>query len=309
MLRSILLTLSRSKTMRMIMTKFPVAKNVSARFVAGEDIPDAIRVMREVYAKGMTTTMDHLGENVTSVQEAARAADDCLAMLNEIEKVKLPSHISVKLTQFGLDLGEDVCLSNLTRVCSKAKEIKTFVRIDMEGSKYTERTVQIACRARKNGFENVGTVIQTYLYRSEEDVRVLCENGVRVRLVKGAYKEPANLAYPLKSDVDANYVKLSKVLLDETLKNPDIYPAFATHDDAIIDAIKKYANQKNIPKSAFEFQMLYGIRGELQSKLQSEGYNFRVYVPYGTEWYGYFMRRLAERPANLWFFVSNFFRR
>jgi len=309
MLRELLLYLSHSKSLRAIVTHFPIARNVSARFVAGEKIEDAIRVMRELYAKKMTTTMDHLGENVSTAAEAARATDDYLRLLDEIAAANLPSHVSLKLTQFGLDLGEEIALSNLRRVLDKAKAMKTFVRVDMEDTSYTDRTLKIVRAAKDLGYDNLGTVIQSYLYRSEEDVRALCNTGIRIRLCKGAYQEPADKAFPLKKDVDANYVKLAQIMLDAAATNPDLYPAFATHDENMIAPIKEYAAQKNIPRLSFEFQMLHGIRSELQYALAAEGYNFRVYVPYGTEWYPYFMRRLAERPANLWFFVSNFFRR
>ena len=309
MLRDSLILLSRSKSLRAIVTHFPVARNVSARFVAGEKIEDAIRVMRVLYTKKMTTTMDHLGENVSTAAEAACAADDYLRLLEEVAAANLPSHISLKLTQFGLDLGEKVALANLRRVLERAKAMKTFVRVDMESADYTDRTLHVVYALKNSGYDNLGTVIQSYLYRSEDDVRALSAAGIRIRLCKGAYQEPADKAFPLKRDVDANYVKLAHILLDAAAVNPDLYPAFATHDEKMIAPIKDYAAQKNIPRSSFEFQMLYGIRTELQYALAAEGYNFRVYVPYGREWYPYFMRRLAERPANLWFFVSNFFRR
>ena len=309
MLRELLLYLSHSKIMRAIVTHFPVARSVSARFVAGEKIEDAIRVMRDLYAKKMMTTMDHLGENVSTAAEAARAADDYLRSLDEIAAANLPSHVSLKLTQFGLDLGGEIALSNLRRVLEKAKAMNTFVRVDMEDASYTDRALQIVYAVKDLGYDNLGTVIQSYLYRSEEDVRALCNAGIRIRLCNGAYQELADKAFPLKKDVDANYVKLAQIMLDAAAANPDLYPAFATHDEKMIAAIKDYAAQKNISRSSFEFQMLHGIRSELQYALAAEGHNFRVYVPYGTEWYPYFMRRLAERPANLWFFVSNFFRR
>jgi len=309
MLREFLLYLSHSKALRAIATHFPIARNVSARFVAGEKIKDAIRVMRDLYAKKMTTTMDHLGENVSTAEEAAHATDDYLRLLDEIATAGIQSHVSLKLTQFGLDLGEDIALSNLRRVLEKARAMKTFVRVDMEDTSYTDCTLKIVRAAKDLGYDNLGTVIQSYLYRTEADVKALCEDGIRIRLCKGAYQEPADKAFPLKKDVDANYVKLAQIMLDAAAVNPDLYPAFATHDENMIAPIKEYAAQKNIPRSSFEFQMLHGIRSELQYALAAEGYNFRVYVPYGTEWYPYFMRRLAERPANLWFFASNFFRR
>lgn len=308
MLREILLSLSHSKTARRFITWFPVARRVSARFVAGETVADAIRTVRDLNSRRMLVTADHLGENVSTEAEAARAADDYLTLLNEIEKGGVQSHVSLKLTQFGLDLGDTICFGNVRRVLDKAKAIGTFVRVDMEGTEYTDRTLAIVHAAKDAGYDNLGTVIQSYLYRSEADVKALCQAGIRVRLCKGAYKEPADKAFPEKKDVDANYVKLTELLLAETKLKPDLYPAIATHDEAMIEAAKKYAAANNLPRTAFEFQMLHGIRRELQEGLVKDGFNMRIYVPYGTEWYPYFMRRLAERPANLWFFASNFFR-
>ncbi len=269
---------------------------------------DAIRVMRDLNGRRMLVTADHLGENVSTEAEAARAADDYLVLLNEIEKGGVQSHVSLKLTQFGLDLGDAVCFSNLRRVLDRAKAINTFVRVDMESTDYTDRTLAIVYAAKDAGYDNLGTVIQAYLYRSEADVKALCEAGIRVRLCKGAYKEPHDKAFPGKKEVDANYVKLTELLLAEAKRNPALYPAIATHDQAMIAAAKIYAAANAVLLNSFEFQMLYGIRRELQEALVKDGYNMRVYVPYGTEWYPYFMRRLAERPANVWFFVSNFFR-
>jgi proline dehydrogenase len=308
MLRQPLLSLSNSKSARTFITRFPVSRRVSSRFVAGETVADAIRVIRESANKRLMVTADHLGENVSTEAEAERAAASYIQLLDEIAKNRVQSHISIKLTQFGLDLGDEVCFGNVRRVLERAKAIGTFVRVDMESTDYTDRTLAIVRSARDAGYDNVGTVIQAYLYRSEADIEALCRAGIRVRLCKGAYKEPPDKAFPEKSDVDKNYVKLTEALLAETKWNPTLYPAIATHDEKMIAAAKAFATANDVPRSAFEFQMLYGIRRELQEMLVKEGYNVRIYVPYGTEWYPYFMRRLAERPANLWFFASNFFR-
>ncbi|MBM4424455.1 MAG: proline dehydrogenase [Chloroflexi bacterium] len=309
MLRELLLNLSHSKTARQFITHFPVARRVSSRFVAGETLADEIKAMRELRNKGMWVTADHLGENVSTEADASRAADDCLQLLDSTAAAGINSHLSVKLTQLGLDLGNEICFANLRRVLEKAKTVNTFVRVDMESAEYTERTLALVRAAKDVGYENVGTVIQSYLYRSEEDVQSLVADGIRVRLCKGAYKEPPDKAFPRKEDVDANYAKLAEMLLAAAKQNPSLYPAIATHDEAMVAAAKGYAASHDVPRSHFEFQMLFGIRRELQEGLRAEGYNVRVYVPYGAEWYPYFMRRLAERPANLWFFVSNFFKR
>jgi proline dehydrogenase len=308
MLRSTFLYLSRSKAARTFITKFPLAWAVASRFVAGEQIADAIRAIRELKARGLTATVDHLGENVSTETDAAQAANDCIQLLDAVQSSGVQSHASIKLTQLGLDLGDEVCFGNLRRVLDKAQAIGAFVRVDMESTAYTDRTLKLVRAAKDVGYDNIGTVIQSYLYRSEADVDALCADGIRVRLCKGAYQEPPDRAFPEKKDVDANYVKLSQILLAAAKENPALYPALATHDEAMIAAAKEYASGRNVPRSNFEFQMLYGIRRDLQEKLAAEGYNVRVYVPYGREWYPYFMRRLAERPANLWFFVSNFFK-
>lgn len=309
MLREILLSLSHSKVARKFITGFPVARRVSGRFVAGEALDEAIRVIRELNARGLLVTTDHLGENVSTEVEAARASDDYIRLLDEIARSGVQSHVSLKLTQFGLDLGDEVALRNLRRVAEKARATDTFVRVDMESTDYTDRTLALVRAAKDAGCDNVGTVIQSYLYRSEADIEALCNDGIRVRLCKGAYKEPSDKAFPEKKDVDASYVKLTERLLAAARQNPALYPGIATHDEAMIAAAKDYASKNNVPRESFEFQMLYGIRRELQEALVKEGYRVRVYVPYGTEWYPYFMRRLAERPANLWFFASNLIRR
>lgn len=309
MLRPLLLSLSQSNLSRRFVTNFPLSRSVASRFVAGEKVWDAIKVAHDLDRQGFKITADHLGENVSSAEEASRAAEAYLTLLDEIAKNGLKSHASLKLTQFGLDLGENICQANLRRVVERAKTINTFVRVDMESTEYTDRTLQLVLALKEDGYDNVGTVIQAYLFRSAADIEALCRAGIRVRLCKGAYQEPPDKAYPEKPAVDANFIKLTEMLLAATKETPDLYPALATHDEKMIDAARQYARLHEISASAFEFQMLYGIRRDLQATLVKEGYNVRVYVPYGTEWYPYFMRRLAERPANLWFFASNFFRR
>lgn len=309
MLRSLLLSLSQSRPSRSFLTWFPLSRAAARRFVAGEKLYDITGVVAKLKVQGVQVTVDHLGENVGNRDDAARAADAYLSLLDALDKAGLKSHISVKLTQFGLDLSHDICLANLRRVAERAQAQGTFVRVDMESSAYTDRTLEAVRIVRRMGYTNVGAVIQAYLFRSADDIDSLCRDGIRVRLCKGAYQESADVAFPLKADVDSNYIKLSQTLLSATRDNPDLYPALATHDEAMITAAKQYCRLNDIPANAFEFQMLYGIRRDLQEQLLKDGYNVRVYVPYGTEWYPYFMRRLAERPANLIFFITNLFRR
>ncbi|MBI3361982.1 MAG: proline dehydrogenase family protein [Chloroflexi bacterium] len=313
MLRPLFIHLSHAPWARQFITRFVFARRAASRFIAGETPEDAIHVIRGLNAKGISASVDHLGENVLSESDATRAADDYLTILDQICASGVKSHASVKLTQLGLDLGESVCLNNMRRILSRARDCGTFVRVDMEGSDYTERTLTVVRTIKHDyGFDNVGAVIQSYLYRSEKDVRELAEEGVRVRLCKGAYSEPPDRAFPKKKDVDGNYVKLTRILLEAVSAKPangnGLYPAIATHDEKMIRAAKSCAVEKKAPREAFEFQMLHGIRRDLQESLVREGYNVRVYVPYGSEWYPYVMRRLAERPANLWFILSNIFR-
>jgi proline dehydrogenase len=272
---------------------------MALRFVAGETLEGAIEAVRSINGRGMTATLDHLGENISNPAEAQEAADACCRSLDAIHEGGLQCSLSVKLTQLGLDIGRECAAENLVRVLEHAQQSNTFVRIDMEGSEYVDRTLSLFGEVRER-FDNVGTVIQSYLYRSERDVRRLVESGASIRLVKGAYLEPETVAYPRKVDVDANYVRLMRVLLDA-----GHYPAIATHDPAMIDATRRYAAAQDIDSSAFEFQMLYGIRRDLQEVLVASGYRMRIYVPYGTQWYPYFMRRLAERPANVMFVLGN----
>jgi len=319
MLRSLLIYLSKAGWARRIVTRWGVARRVALRFVAGESPEDAIRAVRELNGAGIFATLDHLGEHTTSPAEADQSTQDVLHMLDRIQAAGVQSNVSVKLTQLGLGLGMDLCRHNLTAILARAAETGVMVRIDMEDTPYIDRTLQLYRELRAAGFANMGVVIQSYLYRSQADVAALMAEGARVRLVKGAYLEPPELAYPQKRDVDANFDTLTAMLIDAALaagsppstadgKTPAI-PAIASQDDARIAFARDYAQKVGLPKSALEFQMLYGIRRDLQEQLVRAGYPVRVYVPYGQEWYPYFMRRLAERPANIWFFVSNFFKR
>lgn len=320
MLRSILIYLSKAAWARQIVTKWDFAWRAASRFIAGEELEDAIRVIKVLNAKGINATLDELGEHTSSPEKACRATQDILRMLHTMNQAGVQSNVSIKLTQIGLALDENLCAENLQRILETAKVYDTFVRIDMEDSQWVEKTLDLYrrmiydCRC-----ENVGVVIQSYLYRSKEDVERLTAEGARVRLCKGAYKEPPEIAYPQKSDVDANFDRLTAALIDGALamgapalsadgKIPPI-PAFASHDEKRIEYAKAYAQERGLSKQAIEFQMLHGIRRDLQEQLCAEGYPVRVYVPWGTEWYPYFTRRLAERPANVWFFISNFFRR
>ncbi|MGC9042216.1 MAG: proline dehydrogenase family protein [Myxococcota bacterium] len=272
------------------------------RFVAGEELSEAIPAIKALNEKGIMVTFDHLGENVTTEEMAKSAADTYLDLLDVIKKEGLNSNVSVKLTQMGLDLGDEFCLNNVERIVKKAQELNNFVRIDMEGSAYTQKTLDITYKLFEK-YQNVGVVIQAMLLRSEEDVKELNKRGIRVRLCKGAYKEPASVAYQKKEQVNENYLKLMKILLTEGK-----YPGIATHDEKIIEECKRYISENKIESSRFEFQMLYGIRRDLQLQLVKEGFNMRVYVPYGKEWFPYFYRRLRERKENLFFVMKNFFK-
>jgi proline dehydrogenase len=315
MLRTPLLYLSHAQWARSFITRFSLAQRTASRFVAGERAEDAIGVIRALNARRINATLDHLGESVTSEAEASRAAEDYVFVLGKINNSGSCSNVSIKLTQFGLALGEDICLRNVRRVLETARGLDNFVRIDMEGSAYVEATLRVF-RTLHAEYDNVGLVLQAYLYRTEDDLRALVSEGARLRLCKGAYKEPADIAFPKKKDVDDNYERLAQVLLDHARDLPPLshggryppLPALATHDARLIAAAQTYAEKIGLPAAYYEFQMLYGIRRDLQDQLAAGGRTVRVYVPYGTEWYPYFMRRLAERPANLWFFMSNLVR-
>jgi proline dehydrogenase len=303
MLRDTLLYMAQNRQLRNFVIHNRAARGVSRRFVAGETLDEALDVTRTLNARNMHVSLDHLGENVSDEREAVAAAQDFITALDRIKLAGLDANISIKLTALGLDIAQELCEQNVVRILEHAQQYPIFVRIDMEGSAYTERTVDITLRMHQR-FEHVGTVIQSCMMRSKKDVEELIAQGVRVRLVKGAYKEPKSIAFQQKEEVDHNYVRLMMALLLH-----GNYPAIATHDESILNATCKFARDNGIDKSAFEFQMLYGIRRDLQEKLVRQGYNMRIYVPYGSQWYPYLMRRLAERPANLMFVMSNALRR
>lgn len=318
MLRAFFLYLSQASWAQTAITHMPLGRRMAARFVAGSTIEETIPVLQTLNQQGMNATLDFLGESVATAEEARRASDEYLRALTHIADHKVRANVSLKLTQFGLDIDHALCVENVLRVVEKARSCGTFVRIDMEGTPHTDRTLAVVDELRRSS-DWVGAVLQAYLYRTEADLLRLSSAGTRIRLCKGAYQEPADKAFPLKTDVDANYIKLAGLLLDATCR-PDspkaaadgrVPPlaALATHDPAMIDAVKSQAAAKGLAKDALEFQMLFGIRRDLQAALVAEGYPVRIYVPYGTHWYPYFMRRLAERPANVWFLLSNLFRR
>lgn len=320
MLRSIFIYLSKASWARNIVTRWDFAWRAASRFVAGDKLDDAIRAVQSLNAKGINATLDHLGEHTSNPDDALRATDDILKMLDAIDKSDVRANVSIKLTQIGLALGDEICAANLQRILTYAKEKGNFVRIDMEDSTCVDRTLALFHRMRQEcQLKNTGIVIQSYLYRSEKDIQKILETAGQVRLCKGAYNEPPEVAFPKKPDVDANYDRLTSQLIDGSLaqgapllsedgKTPPI-PAIASHDPARLAYAKTYAEKAGLPQKALEFQMLYGIRRDLQEQAVREGYPVRIYVPYGTEWYPYFVRRLAERPANVWFFISNYFRK
>lgn len=319
MLRSFLIYLSKAAWMKRIMTHWGIAWRVASRFVAGESLEEAIKVISELNKKGMRATLDQLGENTETVADARRTGEDILTILDGIQQAGVVSGLSIKLTQVGLALDESLCIEIVEKILMRAREYGNFVRIDMEDSGCVDATMRVYRALRAKRYDNVGMVLQSYLYRAEEDTKILLEDGCPIRMVKGAYKEPADIAFPKKSDVDQNFDKLMGLMIDAEGKHPDRLkgkdgrwppiPAAGTHDEKRITFAKEYAKKAGLPKERLEIQMLYGIRRDLQDSLAAEGYPVRVYVPYGTEWYPYFMRRLAERPANLWFFISTFFRK
>lgn len=308
-LRAVLLYLSGSSWARRLVTGFGPAWSVASRFVAGESVDEAIAAARRLNAAGLGAAIDFLGESVTDRREALDARDHILALLDRIHAAGVDAYVSVKLSQLGLKLDENLALENLRALLQRAREHGLRIRIDMEESALVDITLDVyRTMRRREGFTNVGVVIQSALYRSDEDVRRLIEEGAWVRLVKGAYKEPPTIAYAKKADTDAGFVRLMQAMLSEEARARGVHLAVATHDEEMINATLNYARRNHITPDAFEFQMLYGVRRELQHSLVAQGWRARVYVPYGTAWYSYFMRRLAERPANLWFFVSNFFK-
>jgi proline dehydrogenase len=323
MFRSFFIYLSKVGWTKQVLMGSAVGRKTASRFVAGETPESAIQAVRELNRQGILATLDHLGENTETRSDAEKATADILLILDLIEQAGVKSNVSIKLSQIGLLLDEGFCLGNLKRILDKAAAYQSFIRLDMEDSSFTERTLGAYREMRKLGYANLGVVIQAYLFRSEADLCELVKDDTRVRLCKGAYKEPPQIAFPKKSDVDANYDHLAEILLDcsaQAVSSRDVHEvsdggkpppitAIATHDPVRQEHALRYAEKLNLPKAALEFQMLYGIRHDLQVKLVTAGYPVRVYIPYGTQWYPYLMRRLGERPANAWFILSNFFRK
>jgi len=315
MLRSMFISLSHVRWAQDAITHAPLARNVARRFIAGQELAEAIAAIRTLNANGVNATLDCLGESVHEREAAEAARDEYLRAIDAIDASGVRANVSVKLTQFGLDIDRGLCVDNVRRLLAHAKASGNFVRIDMEDTAHTDVTLDILAELRRD-FDNVGTVLQAYLYRTEADQAALTAGGVPIRLCKGAYQEPAELAFPEKRDVDLNFIKLARQLMDASAQLSPADPsgrrpalaALATHDVAMIHAIKRHAERSRIPRDRFEIQMLYGIRTDLQIALAREGFAVRAYVPYGTHWYPYFMRRLAERPANVWFIASNLLR-
>jgi proline dehydrogenase len=305
MLKTGLLRLSESPTAKSIITRAPLSRSFAQRFVAGDTLREALDAARVLNDAGLTVSLDFLGESVASRDEADEAARMAIQILEAITHEGLNANLSIKPTQLGLNIDEAFCRANIERVLTRAAELGTapgeiFVRLDMESSAYTERTVALVESLWADGFTNVGTVLQSMLRRTADDVARMTALGSRVRLVKGAYQEPETVAYPDKAEVDRMYVEEMKTLLEA-----GNYPAIATHDEAIIDAARRFVWERGISKDSFEFQMLYGVRRDLQTRLHEEGYRVRVYVPFGDSWYPYLMRRLAERPANVVFMAGS----
>jgi proline dehydrogenase len=297
--RAFLLFLAKQDGFKNFALKFKFFRNTASRFVAGETLDDAIRAVRQANQQNISGTLDLLGENTRTREDAQTSCRDIVGIFDRIRAENVDCNVSVKLTQLGLGLDGDLAYQHLIQIVQCARDNGNFVRVDMEDSQYTQRTLDFVTRTYGQ-LDNVGTVIQAYLYRSRQDTADLLNRGIRVRLVKGAYLEPENIAFPKKKDTDANFLLLMQMLLAG-----ETYNAIATHDEAIINATKEFAQAHSIPKSHFEFQMLYGVRRVLQLRLAQDGYRVRVYIPYGQRWYPYFMRRLAERPANVLFILRN----
>jgi len=301
MLRSVMLYLSEQQQIFRFVRHNKLAKSMANRFVAGETLESALAAVSRLNARGITASLDLLGESVHNEAEARAAGESYVSMLDRIYERKADANVSVKLTAMGLDVSEDLCVSIMHKILQRAREYRTFVRIDMESSEYTQRTLDLFEQRLYPAYrENVGIVLQSYLYRTFADVEHANLLKARVRICKGAYKEPETVAYPDKKDVDASYVRCMHALMLH-----GNYPGIATHDEAIIKEAKRFAKEHQLAPSRFEFQMLYGVRRDLQDQLVREGYRMRVYVPFGTQWYPYLMRRLAERPANIAFLTGN----
>ena len=300
--RSALIYLSRQEGLKNFAARFSLFKKLTTRFIAGETTDEAIAAIREINAKGCSASFDHLNEGVQSVEGTEGEVREYLSVLAKIDETGIDSNVSIKLTQFGLEIDPELAYRNARRIVEEAVRRGNFVRVDMEGSNVTQLTLDIFKRLRSEfGLNDVGIVLQSYLYRTMDDAKDLLKIPARIRLCKGAYDEPPSVAYPDKKDVDDNYVRVMQLLLAS-----GTYHGIATHDPKMIDATIDFAQREGIRKDAFEFQMLYGIRRDLQEQLAHDGWGMRVYVPYGKHWYPYFMRRLAERPANIWFVLKNF---
>lgn len=318
MLRSSLIYLSKAQWAKKAVMSWNFAWKAASRFIAGETLDDAISVVKTLNSKGINATLDHLGEHTHTSDDATKATRAIMDIVDGIFDTGIRSNVSLKLTQIGLAVDENICQENLCQIIQYAQSQQIFVRIDMEDSTWVDTTLRLYRKMRELKLDNCGLVIQSYLYRSEADIRALCDQRTPIRLCKGAYKEPPEVAFPKKKDVDQNFDLLAKIIIDNAFKvgspllsadgrTPPI-PAIGSHDPVRVENAKQYAAAVGLPIQGIEFQMLYGIRRELQLSLVQEGYPVRVYVPYGTEWYPYYVRRLAERPANVWFFISNFFR-
>jgi proline dehydrogenase len=308
MIRQSLLYLSESPTARRVIRGSRLSRRMAERFVAGETLEDAMRASRVLNDQGLKVSLDYLGESVSSREEAESGVEMAIRTLEALTAEGVDANVSLKPTQLGLDIDPGFCLANVERILERARELgdgegEIFVRIDMESSEYTERTIGLVESLWSRGYRNVGTVLQSYLRRTPEDLDRLVALGMRLRLVKGAYAEPPSVAFPEKSEVDEMFRAEMQTLLRRGR-----YPAIATHDEAMIDATRRFAFEQGIPRTSFEFQMLYGIRRDLQVRLHEEGYHVRVYVPFGTSWYPYLMRRMAERPANVLFVTGNVLR-
>ena len=302
--RSALIWLSGQGGLKDFAARFRFFKKLTTRFVAGETIDEVVPYIREINAENCTASFDHLNESVDDANEANKEVEEYLQILKRIDETRIRSNVSIKLTQFGLDLDPELAYKNARRVVLDAQQRGNFVRVDMEGSNVTQTTIDIFKRLRSEfGLNDVGIVLQSYLRRTYDDARELVKLPARIRICKGAYSEPPEVAFPDKKDTDDNYIKVMQLLLSS-----GVYHGIATHDPKMIDATIDFATREGIGKEKFEFQMLYGIRRDLQRQLARDGYNMRVYVPYGKHWYPYFMRRLAERPSNIWFVMKNMFK-
>jgi proline dehydrogenase len=320
LLRSSLIYLSKADWARNMVMHWDFAWRAASRFVAGETLEDGIEAVRQLNEKGIYATLDHLGEHTNTPDESRAATQEIVDLAEAIHKSGVQANISIKLTQIGMQVDGELCTENLECILSYARQYGIFIRLDMEDAPWVDRTIDLYRKLRdEHGLDNTGLVIQSYLYRSEADVAKLAMEGTRVRLCKGAYKEPPEIAFPKKSDVDSNYDKLAEMLIDATQAHGSVpssddghmppIAAIASHDPKRLAYAKQYAESVNLPRRCLEFQMLYGIRRDLQEQAVAEGYPVRVYVPFGSQWYPYYVRRLAERPSNVWFFASNFFRK